>query len=130
MPDSSPGALATGLASDAAPVSLIGALLLSAIVVTAFACGGYVAGRLAGGGVRTQAVAVWAWAVLLPLALGLVALLSAARDVVAALAPNGAVVVLLLTLATMALLGALLGGETARLTQRSASPADARSVAP
>ncbi len=116
--DTSPGALASGLASDAAPVSVIGALLLSAIVVTAFACGGYVAARLAGGGARAQAVAVWTWAVLLPVFFALAALLSSARDVVTALRPDGAAALLMATLATMALLGALLGGESARLSSR------------
>lgn len=116
--DTSPGALIGGLASDAAPISVIGALLLSTIVVTAFGCGGYVAARLGGSNPRAQAIAVWVWAVCLPALLLLVALLSAAREVVTAMRPNGAVVLLLLTLATMALLGSLIGGESARRTRR------------
>lgn len=127
--DTSPGALASGMSSDVAPVSVVGALLLSAIVVTAFACGGYVAGQLAGTGMRAQAVAVWAWAVLLPMFLIFTALVSAARDVVTELQFNGAVFILLATLATMALLGALFGAETARLAQRTERVSDTRSAA-
>jgi hypothetical protein len=123
--ESSPGSLASGLVSETAPVSVLGALLLSAIVVTGFACGGYVAARLAGTGMRAQAFAVWGWAVVLPVALLGATLLSAARDVVAQLSFNGAVLVLLLTLASMALLGALLGAETARLATRPAPVARA-----
>lgn len=121
--DTSPGSLAAGLASGALRISILGALVLSVIVLMSFACGGYVAARLGEGDGRRQAVAVWAWALLLPVLFVLGALASAAHEVVTAVRPNGAGTVLLATLATMALLGALFGGETAGGSRRaSASP--------
>lgn len=116
--DTSPGSLAAGLAAGALRISIVGALVLSAIVLVSFGCGGYVAARLSEGDGRRQAVAVWVWAMLLPVLFVLGALASAAHDVVTTVRPNGAGTVLLATLAMMALLGALLGGETVRGSRR------------
>lgn len=111
--DSTPGGVAAGLTSGAAPISVLGALTLSGIVVVSFACGGFVACRIAEAEVRRQSFAVWAWAVLLPAVFLLAGLLSAARSVISAVPANRSLFVFLATLATMALLGCVLGGETA-----------------
>lgn len=119
--DSTPGGVAAGLTSGAAPISVLGALALSGIVVASFACGGFVACRIAEAEVRLQSFAVWVWAVLLPALFLLAGLLSAARDVIAAVPANRSLFVFLATLATMALLGCLLGGETAHRARGRAS---------
>ncbi|MGQ0844830.1 MAG: hypothetical protein ACT4QF_11905 [Sporichthyaceae bacterium] len=121
MRDATPLGLASGLASGSVPVSVVASLVLSAVVVISFACGGYVSARLNGANERRQAVAVWAWSVVLPTLLAVVLLVSVARSVLTALHPRGDVVLLLLTLGAMALLGALLGGESAQRARRSRS---------
>lgn len=118
--DTSPGGLISGLASGALPISVFGALSLSAVVVVSFACGGFVACRIAPGDVGRQSFAVWAWAVLLPALFLLVGLLSMARSVVASVPVTGTLLLFSTTLATMALLGCMLGGETAHRARRSA----------
>ncbi|MGQ0464426.1 MAG: hypothetical protein ACT4QG_03795 [Sporichthyaceae bacterium] len=119
--DTSPGGIVSGLASGAAPISVIGALTLSGIVVVSFACGGFVACRITDAPVQTQSLAVWGWAVLLPALFLLGALLSVAREVVSSVPVTGALVLFLATLATMALLGCMLGGETARRARGAAA---------
>lgn len=123
--DTSLGGLVSGLASGALPISVVGALTLSGIVVVSFACGGFVACRVVEAEVRRQSFAVWAWAVLLPALFLLVGLLSMARGVVASVPVTGALLLFLATLATMALLGCLLGGETAHRARGRATAAAA-----
>jgi len=115
-------AVAAEVLSHTATTDVVGALLLSLMVLGAFFCGGYVAARLTRFAGRRQAVVVWLWAVPVPTALTLVALACSgvAHPVVAAVRSDSTIGVLGLGLAALGLLGALLGGDTG---QRADAPA-------
>lgn len=104
----------------AGTISVVGAILLLAVVLIAYYCGGYVAGRMARfNGVR-QGIAVWIWAVVIAVALAIAgAALGSKFDVLDRIGgfprlpignvTTGSIVAIAIALAA-ALIGAILGG--------------------
>jgi len=106
---------------DVAAVGLWGAIGLAVLVLVAYACGGYVAGRMARFDGARQGLGVWFWALLVAVVVGVLAAVSGrADDVAAQLAPpardllEGGLttpgVLAAVGIALVALLGAVLGG--------------------
>lgn len=65
---------ADAAATNAETVTLVGAILLIAIMLVAYYCGGYVAGRMARFNGARQGLMVWIWAVLVAIVVTIVAL--------------------------------------------------------
>lgn len=117
-----PDQVAADAANSPQSVGLLGAVALGVVVFVAYYCGGYVAGRMARFDGARQGVAVWLWAVLVAIVVGVLGALAGARfDVLASVdvfprVPLGegelttagivAAVVVLVT----SLVGAVLGG--------------------
>jgi hypothetical protein len=114
---------AAGAATEnAETVGLVGAIALVVIMLIAYYCGGYVAGRMARFDGAKQGVAVWAWAVVIAIVVAIIAALGGADfNVLANL--NGfpripinegdlttASVITAVLAAVAALVGAVLGG--------------------
>ena len=79
-----PDQVAADAASSPQSVGLLGAVALGVVVFVAYYCGGYVAGRMARFDGARQGVAVWLWAVLVAIVVGVVGALAGARfDVLA-----------------------------------------------
>jgi hypothetical protein len=101
-------------------IGVVGAILLLAVVLIAYYCGGYVAGRMARfNGVR-QGIAVWIWAVVIAVALAVAgAALGSKFDVLDRIGgfprlpigdvTTGSIIAIAIALAA-ALIGAILGG--------------------
>lgn len=112
------------ISSDAATLSIVGAVLLTLITLVAFGCGGFVSARVAGVGGTRQGLAVWWWAVGIGVGLILLGpllgdglrtgLISSELDVATA----GMLAALLVTAA----LGAALGGRAADRARRPPAP--------
>lgn len=107
-----PDAATDDAASNAAVVSILGAILLAVIVFGAFLCGGYVAARMARFDGLRQGVAVFGWTLAVPLTLVAVAaaLDFGFREVAVSLMPDRATAALLIGVLGIAALGAVLGG--------------------
>ncbi len=109
-------------AADPTTVGIVSGILLLLVVLVAYYCGGYVAGRMARFNGARQGVAVWLWAVVLSVAVAVLTAIAGARyNVLAEL--NGvptvpldegsltfAGVVALVVIAVASLVGAVLGG--------------------
>jgi hypothetical protein len=63
---------------NAETVGLVGAIALIVIMLIAYYCGGYVAGRMARFDGAKQGVAVWAWAVVIAIVVAIIAALGGA----------------------------------------------------
>ena len=110
--DTDPGAATDNAASNTATVSILGAILLAAVVFGAFLCGGYVAARMARFDGLRHGLAVFGWTVVIPAALlaTAVAVDLGFRDVGQSLLPDRATAALLVGVLGIAALGAVLGG--------------------
>lgn len=108
-----PGALQTA--------GLVGVIVVLVILLVAYFCGGYVAGRMARFNGVKQGVAVWLWAILITLVLGVIGAIASSRlDVMSQLTTvtpalqdgrfTTASVMGLVGVAVVSLLGAILGG--------------------
>ena len=108
---------------DAATVGWIGAGILLAIVLASCYCGGYVAGRMARFSGAAQGLAVWGWAIVVAIIVGIAAVLLDGRYAVMATGrealPNAPIPDAALTIAwivagvavgLVSLVGALVGG--------------------
>lgn len=108
--------------NQAATIGLAGGLLLLAVILIAYFCGGYVAGRMARFNGLRQGVAVWIWAVVIAAAVAVAgALLGDKYDVLDRVGgfprlpiggdnvTTGSIVAVVIALAA-ALVGAVLGG--------------------
>jgi hypothetical protein len=109
-------------AKNADTVGLIGAIALIIIMLVAYYCGGYVAGRMARFNGAKQGVAVWVWAVVIAIVVAIVAALGGANFNILAnvngfpripinegdLTTGSIVTAVLVALASLA--GAILGG--------------------
>ena len=112
----------TPTAGDVQTVGIVGGIVLLAIVLVAYLCGGYVAGRMSRFNGVKQGIAVWLWAVIIAIIVAIVSAVAGAKfDVLANL--NGfpripvnegtltmAGVVTAVGLAVVSLVGAILGG--------------------
>jgi hypothetical protein len=103
-------------------IGVVGAVALLAVLLIAYYCGGYVAGRMARFNGIKQGIAVWVWAVLIAAVVAVVGVLLGNRfDVLARVngfpripvnegdVTTGGLIAIVVTLAA-ALLGAILGG--------------------
>jgi hypothetical protein len=108
--------------SNADTVGLVGGIVLGAILLIAYFCGGYVAGRMARFDGLKQGVAVWLWALIIAVVLAVVGLIAGAQfDVLAQLdsfpriplnegaVTAGSIVTVVIAL-VVSLVGAILGG--------------------
>jgi len=106
---------------NVAKAGLVGGIVLLVIVLVAYYCGGYVAGRMARFNGLKQGLAVWLWAVIVTIVLGVLGAVAGSKfnlmDQVSV--PNLGVstdrftwtgVLALVVVAAVALLGAILGG--------------------
>jgi hypothetical protein len=114
--------VANTASSDADTVGIVGGITIAVILLVAYFCGGYVAGRMARFNGAKQGLAVWLWAVLIAAVLAAVGLIAGAQfDVFAQLdsVPSipldegavtaGSVITVVIVLA-VSLAGAILGG--------------------
>lgn len=110
--DTDAAAATDNAASNTAAVSILGAILLAAIVFSAFLCGGYVAARMARFDGRRQGLAVFGWTLAIPAVLlaSAIAVDLGFRDVGQSLLPGGGTAALLVGALGIAALGAVLGG--------------------
>jgi hypothetical protein len=103
-------------------VGLVGGIVLLAIILIAYFCGGYVAGRMARFNGLKQGIAVWLWAVIVTIVLAIIGAVAGSQfDVLARLnaLPNipmnanaltTAGILTAVGVAVVALVGAVLGG--------------------
>ena len=109
-------------AGEARTATLVGAIVLLVIILVAYYCGGYVAGRMARFNGVKQGIAVWLWAILIAIVVAILSALAGSRfDVLANLngfpripvssdALTTAGIVSALAVALVSLIGAMLGG--------------------
>lgn len=114
-----PGSATSGQVQTA---GLVGGIILLVIVLIAYFCGGYVAGRMARFNGLKQGVAVWLWAILITVVLGIVGAIAGSQyNVLSQLKglPNLAVsdgkistagIIAAVGVVVISLLGAILGG--------------------
>jgi hypothetical protein len=116
-------AVAARVLSDTVRLDVLGALLLSSVVLGAFFAGGYVAARVGRREGRRQALAVWLWTLAAPIGLTLTALAggSLGRAAITAVRYDPSALCLAAALIALGLLGALLGGETGQRARRRAA---------
>ncbi|NYD23117.1 hypothetical protein [Kineococcus aurantiacus] len=112
----------SSLAGDAGTIGVAGAVALLVVLLVAYFCGGYVAGRMARFNGARQGVAVWAWAVVMAVVVAAVAAVAGSRyDVFSQLnsfpripVDEGSLtagsVLTVIAAAVVALVGAVLGG--------------------
>ncbi|QHC57365.1 hypothetical protein [Rathayibacter sp. VKM Ac-2760] len=109
------------LAADPAAFGWVGAIALLVILLVAYYSGGYVAGRMARFSGAKQGVAVWAWAVVVAIVVGIVSALTGGSQILSAVSgfpqipldagdATVAAVVTALAALVVALIGAVLGG--------------------
>jgi hypothetical protein len=103
-------------------MGVTGGIILLAIILVAYYCGGYVAGRMARFNGIKQGVAVWLWAILITVVLGVIGAVAGSKfNVVSRLnsVPNVAMnngnvtttgIVAAVAIAVVSLVGAVLGG--------------------
>jgi MFS family permease len=116
------GDVADAASSNADTVGLIGGILVAVILLIAYYCGGYVAGRMARFDGVKQGVAVWLWAIIIAIVLAVVGLIAGSQfDILASLdsfpriplnegaITAGSIVTVVIAL-VVSLLGAILGG--------------------
>ncbi|HYP46384.1 MAG TPA: hypothetical protein VEQ66_14445 [Propionibacteriaceae bacterium] len=101
---------------------LVGGIVLLVIILIAYFCGGYVAGRMARFNGAKQGVAVWLWAILVAVVLGVIGAIAGSRfnvgaqlNSVPSVAMNDgrittAGILVAVGVALVSLLGAILGG--------------------
>ena len=109
------------LAADPAAFGWVGAIALLVILLVAYYSGGYVAGRMARFSGAKQGVAVWAWAVVVAIVVGIVSALTGGSQILSAVsgfpqipldAGDATVTAIVTVLAALvvSLIGAVLGG--------------------
>ncbi|WP_218974558.1 hypothetical protein [Streptomyces sp. NP160] len=120
--DADPGQLTSGAAADPGTIGVVGGVAVLVVLLVAYFCGGYVAGRMARFNGMKQGLAVWLWAVVIAVlvaVLGLVAgsqfnilgqLNSFPRIPVDEGTLSTGAVITVVAAALVALVGALLGG--------------------
>jgi hypothetical protein len=114
--------MGTATPADQGTVGLVGAIVLGVVVLIGYFCGGYVAGRMARFNGAKQGAAVWLWAIVFAIVIGIVAAVFRS-DVATVSGMTGlpqlpvaqgdlttAGVVALIVVALTSLVGAVLGG--------------------
>ncbi|KQQ00090.1 MULTISPECIES: hypothetical protein [unclassified Rathayibacter] len=109
------------LAADPAAFGWVGAIALLVILLVAYYSGGYVAGRMARFNGAKQGVAVWAWAVIVAILVGIASAITGGSQVLSAVSgfptipldagdATVAAIVTALAALVVSLVGAVLGG--------------------
>jgi hypothetical protein len=114
--------VADAAVADPETVGLVGGIVLAVILLLAYFCGGYVAGRMARFDGVKQGIAVWLWAIIIAVVLAVVGLIAGAQfDVLAQIdsfpriplnegaVTAGSIVTVVIAL-VVSLIGAILGG--------------------
>ncbi len=108
--------------SNSKTVGIVGAIVLLVIVLVAYYCGGYVAGRMARFNGLRQGIAVWVWALVIAIVLALLAVIGGEKyNILAKLNAfpripvkegdlTTAGIIALVVVALASLIGAILGG--------------------
>ncbi|MFR0636577.1 hypothetical protein RF641_01160 [Arthrobacter sp. LS16] len=117
-----PDEVAQSLNQDPQTVGMLGIIVLAAIVLVSYYCGGYVAGRMARFHGARQGVAVWLWALVISAVVALLGWIGGSQYNVLAQVNSfpripvnegtlsAAGIIALVVVAAVALLGAVLGG--------------------
>lgn len=118
----SPEQAADAASADAGAIGVVGAIVLAVILLIAYYCGGYVAGRMARFDGVKQGVAVWLWAFVIAVVLAIVGLVAGSQfDILANLnsfpriplsegeLTGGSILIAVIAL-VISLVGAILGG--------------------
>jgi hypothetical protein len=120
--DSTAADAADQAAQDSTTVGIVGGIALLLILVVAYYCGGYVAGRMARFNGMKQGIAVWVWSIVIAVVVAVIgALLGSKYDILSQLngfprIPVGAGdlttggIIALIAAVVAALVGAVLGG--------------------
>lgn len=74
-----PGEVAEAASENAATIGIVGGIILALILLIAYFCGGYVAGRMARFDGVKQGVAVWLWAISLAVVLAIITTVAGAQ---------------------------------------------------
>lgn len=117
-----PNEVAEAATENAGTVGVVGAIVLAVVLLVAYFCGGYVAGRMARFDGVKQGVAVWLWALIIAVVLAVLTAVAGSQfDVLGTVnsfpripVDEGALtagsVITVLIVAVIALAGAILGG--------------------
>lgn len=117
---------------------LVGTIVVMVVLLVAYYCGGYVAGRMARFNGLKQGLAVWLWAVVIAIVMGAVGVIAGSQLEIAAQLPTasqlpidpteltGPAIISLVIAAVVALVGALLGGLAGMRFHRKVDHADLR----
>ena len=79
LSNSTPNQAAKGAAQNATTIGFVGAIAVLAILLIAYFCGGYVAGRMARFSGAKQGIAVWLWALIIAIVLAIVGAIAGAQ---------------------------------------------------
>jgi hypothetical protein len=116
------GDVAETAESNADTIGIVGGIVLAVILLIAYFCGGYVAGRMARFDGIKQGVAVWLWAIIIAVVLGIIGLIAGAQfDVLSQLnsfpriplnegALTAGSIITVVAALLVSLVGAILGG--------------------
>ena len=74
-----PGEAADAAAENAATIGIIGGIVIALILLIAYFCGGYVAGRMARFDGVKQGIAVWLWAIIIAVVLAIITAVAGAQ---------------------------------------------------
>ncbi len=119
-----PNEVAEASAENAGTVGVVGAIILGVILLIAYFCGGYVAGRMARFDGVKQGVAVWLWALIVAAVLAVLTAVAGAQfNILGSLNSfpripinegnlTAASIVTVIVAAVLALVGAIVGGAT------------------
>ena len=122
--EGNPNEVAEAAAENAGTVGVVGAIVLGAILLIAYFCGGYVAGRMARFDGVKQGVAVWLWALIVAAVLAVLTGVAGAQfNILGSLnsfpripinegSLTAASIVTVIVAAVLALVGAIVGGAT------------------
>ncbi len=119
--DTSAGQAANTASTNAGTVGVVAGIVLLTVLFLSYYCGGYVAGRMARFNGARQGIAVWAWGIVMAIAISIIGAVAGAQtNVLASLQmpalPIGGTdvttgsILLLLAVLGVTLLGAVLGG--------------------
>jgi hypothetical protein len=75
----SPSQAADAATQNATTVGIVGAIALIVVMLIAYYCGGYVAGRMARFDGAKQGIAVWVWAVVIAIVIAIIAAIAGAQ---------------------------------------------------
>ena len=126
----------TGAIENPEGAGLFGTIVLLVILLAAYYCGGYVAGRMARFNGLKQGLAVWLWAVAIAIVVAAIGVIAGSQLQIASQLPSASqlpldpaeltapAIIALLVAAVVALVGAMLGGLAGMRFHRKVDHAD------